>query len=583
MKKTACIFLVAFTAASVLAQSGMTEGTATSSPPNLTGERLQLAMSSIDYPITPSDVYLLMYRQSTGETVSRTIQVTSDYVVDLGIFGKIDAGKMTFADLKRRVEGLYAESYARSYPSLTIQSIGVFRVSVSGEISRSQFLTAWGLSRLSDIVEAANSENASLRNVYMKSRGASAATRFDILKAWRLGDTDQDPLVRPSDVITLSPSGRSIALGGEVREPGNYELIKNEGLRELIEQFGGGLTSNAEASRIRIDRITKYGPVSEYVALPKAYESAIDLTDCISVNVLSRLDSVSVVWFEGAVANAATEGSAAGAQASASTALSQGAADSQVGASAGGGVRVAVRINDGELLSDALREVKSSLLPMADLASASLFRQGSPTPIAVNLQPLLATSNPPSDIPLKPFDRVFIPTLLSSVRVAGAVLAEGAFPYRPNSLASYYIGLAGGADPLRNERGACIVTDSLGNPRSSESPILPGDQIFVLSNLAGITVSGAVTLPGVFPFQAGLPPSLYINQAGGIDPQRGTGSFYVTDQKGKRRKASDAVFPGDRIYVRQNNLGYNIVQYLPVITGIITLATSAYTLSQSLK
>jgi protein involved in polysaccharide export with SLBB domain len=128
-----------------------------------------------------------------------------------------------------------------------------------------------------------------------------------------------------------------------------------------------------------------------------------------------------------------------------------------------------------------------------------------------------------------------------------------------------------------------VVTDAFGTTRPAGEIIQPGDQIFVLTNLAGITVSGAVTAPGVYPFQSGLPPSLYINQAGGIDPQRGTGSFYITDQQGKRQKPSEQLSPGDRIYVRQNKLSYNIVQYLPVITGIVTLATSIYTLSQVLQ
>jgi polysaccharide biosynthesis/export protein len=584
MKKAFALVALIGLAVCLSAQSpAAIAGATTDATAAKTEDHLQLAMSSIDYPVTPSDVYLLMYRQSTGETLSRTIQVTSDYIVDLGIFGKIDATKMTFADLKRRVEGLYAESYARSYPSLTIQSVGVFRVTVNGEISRVQLQTAWGLSRLSDIVQAAGSQNASLRNVLMKPRGVASAIRYDILKAWRLGDSDQDPLVRPSDVITLSPAGRTISLIGEVREPGRYEVVKNEGLRELIEQFGGGLTSNAELSRVRIDRISKTGPVSEYVTLPKAYEDRVDLTDCISVSVLSRLDSLPVVWFEGAVADSAAGSSGVGTQASAAAALSRGASEPQAGAAEGEGLRISIQISEGELLSDALREVRSSIQPMADLASASLFRQGSPKPIAVNLQPLLATPNPSSDIPLKPYDRIYIPALRSTVRVAGAVLSEGSFRYRPNSFAAYYIGLAGGADPLRNEKGFCIITDALGNLRSSDSEVQPGDQIFVLSNLVGITVSGAVTAPGVFPYQSRLSPSLYINQAGGIDPQRGTGSFFVTDQKGKRRSAEDLLLPGDRIYVRQNRLGYNIVQYLPVITGIVSLATSIYTLSQVLK
>ncbi len=540
-------------------------------------ERIQIAMSSFDYPVTPSDVYLLTYRQSNGESLTRTIQVSSDYQVDLSIFGKVDATKMTFVELKKRVENLYAESYARSYPSLSIQSVGVFRVNIGGEIARARPITAWGLTRLSDIVEMAEAPNASLRNVLVRLRGASKDTRYDVLKAVRLGDRDQDPLIRPNDAVTLTAAGRIIRLSGEVREAGNYELLRTESIRELIEQFGGGLTPNAEPSRIRVDRITANGPTSEYYALQKAYADNLPLDDCIGVNIPSRLESLPVVWFEGAILAPSRSGSAEDAQANAASA----AAES--GAPAGAGARIAVQISDGELLSDALREIRSSIQPMADLASASIFRQGSPAPIAVNLQPLLSTPNPPSDIPLRPYDRVFIPTLRSTVRVAGAVLEEGSFPYQPNSLAAHYIGLAGGADPLRNLGGACVVTDSLGNSRPSTAVIQPGDQIFVLGNLAGITVSGAVTGPGVFPFQSGLTPSLYINQAGGIDPQRGTGSFYVTDEKGKRVKSSDPLGPGDRIYVRQNKLSYNIVQYLPVITGIVTLVTSVYTLSQVLQ
>jgi protein involved in polysaccharide export with SLBB domain len=298
------------------------------------------------------------------------------------------------------------------------------------------------------------------------------------------------------------------------------------------------------------------------------------------------------VWFEGAVQGATTTAAAAStgteAQASAAAAVTTGTSTQEGGAQAGGsqagtqssgtqqaaGTRISVRISEGELLSDALQEVRSKIMPMADLASASLFRQGSPTPIAVNLQPLLATPNPSADVPLKPYDRIYIPTLQSSVRVAGSVLAGGTFPYQPNSLPAYYIGLAGGADPMRNMKGACIVTDAHGNFRASTLPVQAGDQIYVLSNLAGITVSGAVTVPGVYPYQTGLPPALYINQAGGINPEKGNGKFRVTDLEGKRQDVNDPLEPGDRIYVSQNNLGYNIIQYLPVITGIATLATS---------
>jgi polysaccharide biosynthesis/export protein len=590
MKKAIVLFLAAslcrymLGAQSSAGASGPQQQTPAASMDSMIGnsaERLQLAMSSIEYPVTPSDTYLLTYRQSTGETVTKAVQVASDYQIDLGIFGKIDATKMTFVELKRRVENLYAESYARSYPSLNIDSVGVFRVSVDGEISRARYITAWGLTKLSDMVAMADAPNASLRNVLVRPRTSSSPTKFDVLKAIRLGDDSQDPFIRPNDTLTFTPAGRSIKLSGEIREPGNYELLKGEGLRVLIEQFGGGLTSDAEPTRIRIDRLSKLGPISEYYSLQKAYEANLNLDDCIGVNIPSKLESLPVVWFEGSIIASQQADGSAERMANATATLNRLASDTQP--SPDSGTRIAVQINDGELLSDALREIRSSIQPMADLASASLFRQGSATPIAVNLQPLLATPNPSSDIPLRPYDRIFIPTLRSTVRVAGAVLEAGSFAYQPNSGAAYYIGLAGGADPLRNSGGACMITDALGNSRSSTTIIQPGDQVFVLTNLAGITVSGAVNVPGVFPFQSGLPPSLFINQAGGVDPERGTGSFFITDMQGKRQRSMDALSPGDRIYVRQNKIGHNIVQYLPVISGIVTLATSVITLYQVIR
>jgi polysaccharide biosynthesis/export protein len=596
MKKIALLLIaLAVAAQGLLAQQASaatdaragqaTSTSTTNSSSTQAAERLQLAMSSIDYPVTPSDTYVLTYRQSTGETQTKTILVASDYSIDLGIFGKIDATKMSFVDLKKRVENLYAESYARSYPSLTIQSVGAFRVSVSGEISRSKYITAWGLSRLSDVLTMAEAPNASMRIVNLKSRSSSAAVRYDVLKAMRLGSTDQDPLVKPDDVVTLFPAGRIIKLTGEVREAGNFELQKNEGLKELIEQFGGGLTPRAEPLRVRIDRITKTGPASEYVSLPKAYDTA-NIDDCIAVNVPSKLENLPVVWFEGAVQGTAATAAAAGTETQASAAAAQEGAAQEGGqgtAAQGTSTRISVQISEGELLSDALQQVRGRIMPMADLASASLFRQGSPTPIAVNLQPLLATSNPSADVPLKPYDRIFIPTLKSTVRVAGAVLAPGSFPYQPNSPAAHYIGLAGGSDPLKNEKGVCLITDALGNFRSSAQPVQAGDQIYVLSNLAGITVSGAVTIPGVYSYQAGLAPPLYINQAGGIDPSRGTGSYRVTDLEGKLQDKGETLSPGDRIYVSQNKLSYNITTYLPVITGVISLAMSIISLNQLLK
>jgi polysaccharide biosynthesis/export protein len=463
-------------------------------------ERLLIATSSVDYPVTPSDLYTLTYRQSTGVIQTQAIQVASDYSVDLGLFGKIDARSLKYIDLKTRVENLVAESYARSYPSLTIDAVGIYRVGLNGAIASSRFVNAWGFSRLSDIVEEAAESSTSIRSIDLKSRDG-LVRHYDLLSGMRKGDASQNPILKPGDSIYFSPSLAKINLNGEVNFPGKYELLPGEGLAELVEKFGGGLTDFAEPSRIRIDRISSKGPTAQYMELKKAYSPPISLEGCLSVNVPSRMENRPVVWFEGAITSASIASSPAQQSGMTSIPSLGGMTTSQAGVQRDDYNRVHIQIFEGEMLSDALREIQSTISTSADLSSAVLYRQGSASRQAIDLQPLLAMVNPPTDLRLEPYDRIFIPGLRSTISVNGAVFGGGSFAYQPNSPASYYIGLAGGADPERNTKGDYWVYDKDGKRRKAEDSLMPGDRIYVPAsnityNVVRYTpvVSGIVTL-----------------------------------------------------------------------------------------
>ena len=552
--------------------------------PGQAQERLSLATSSDEYPVTPADVYNLTYRRSTGDVQSQPVQVSSDYSVDIGIFGKINAYGMTFVYLKQRVEALIDVSYARSYPSLTIVSVGVFRVGLNGDTIRPRFLNAWGLSRLNELIETASEPGVSLRTVDLTPLDGKPK-RHDLLKARVLGDESQNPFVRPGDTITLFGAKTAIKLSGEIRKAGSYELLPGEGLRVLVEKFGGGLSEFAETSRIRIDRMTDRGPSAEYIALADAYKPPISLEGCIAVSIPSKMSNRPFVWFEGAVAAStpamatATTTSAAAATPSAtsmqtfSQAMSQpaAAATTQASTAAARNNRISVQIYEGEMLSDALREMRNSLLPTADLSSVALFRHGSIAPILVDLQPLLAMSNPPSDIKLEPYDRIYIPTLDATITVFGAVMAGAAFAYQPNSPASYYIGLSGGIDPERSGDGQYWILDQDGRRKETDY-LAPGDRIYVPTLRLSVSVNGAVFAGGAFPYRPDSPASYYISLAGGIDFERNEkGDYWILDEKGKRKDERDALVPGDRIYVPTNGFTYNFFRYTPLISGIVTM------------
>ncbi|MCX6376940.1 MAG: hypothetical protein NTU88_13065, partial [Armatimonadetes bacterium] len=233
-------------------------------------EHFRLATSSIDYPVTPGDVYRLEYRQGDA-AISSQPMVEGDYTINLGVFGKVDASELTFIQVKQTIEGRILTGYPRSMPSLSISSLGIFRVYIRGETSRAQYVTAWGLMHVSDVIVDLRSPSASLRNIEIVSK-SSGSHRYDLFKALRFGDESEDPLVKPGDTVILYRSERSVEIAGEVFRPGTYELLPGEQLGELVNLYGDGLTSRADASRSRIQRMSGDRPTVEYVTL--ASESA---------------------------------------------------------------------------------------------------------------------------------------------------------------------------------------------------------------------------------------------------------------------------------------------------------------------
>ncbi len=518
-------------------------------------QRLQLAGTSEDYPVTPGDQYRLSYRQGDSP-ISLSIIVQNDWTVSLGVFGSVDASGMSFRQLKATVEKLLLAGYPRSMPSLTPVALGVFRILVKGEVQRVSYVVAWGLSRVSDILDNVSAPAASMRNVELVSRDGSSRI-CDLFKATREGLLEENPYVKPGNTIVLSRSERRIQLVGEVREPGNYELLPEEQLNELLETYGGGLLSSADSTRIRIAGVTDKRAVTRRISLQAEGAGGSVLSDGDVVTVPAMAERLPVVSFEGAIL-APTETKEA--ETPASSAEARKKPVDEYG-------RILYSFRNGETLSDALATIRGSLSPLADLASASIIREGSSDPLYVDMQALLATTGSPTDLPLVPNDRIIIPESKFVVYVSGAVAEPGIYPYAPNRTFQYYVVLAGGSD--QENLGSISIFDRKGAFRHPESMIQSEDRIHV--EPATITVQGSVFLPGSFPFRYHSPPSYYIGLAGGNDPERNArGSYNVFDQNGKAKRTTDPLSPGDRIYVPSTNLIYSLNKYAPLIATVVT-------------
>ena len=357
-------------------------GTIAAEPQAFFNQRTLLAVSNPDYLVSPGDVYTLTYNREQF-VVSQNLIVEPDLNVDLSVFGVLQAGSLTFVEFKRRVEERVQTAYPKSLPRVTMRSTGVFEVYLKGEVQKTGYKLAWGLSRLSEVVEDALTPYSSLRNIQVTS--SQGRTRFyDLFRAFRFGEQDQDPFVRPQDTITVRKYDRRVVVSGEVKRPGGYQILSGEHLEALISKYCDGFTPVADLSRVEFYR---YDPSQNreeitYLDMTEGFDGDTVLTDGDEIFVPSNTELLPIVYFEGAI-------------------IPEGA-DPQEKFIV---YRLRQKIRDGETLYTALRSVRLS--PQADLTACYIKRKKEK--IFVDLDDYLYNYDPKKDVVLQPLDCIVIP------------------------------------------------------------------------------------------------------------------------------------------------------------------------------
>jgi polysaccharide export outer membrane protein len=426
-------------------------------------QRVILANSVKDYPVTPGDVYTLTYITSGG---SRSLDATvqSDFNLNLGVFGSVTVRDLTYQELRDKIEDLVRRSYPGSRPRFLLSSTGIFQVYLKGEVKKAQYITCWGLSHLSEVIKDNTTAYSSFRNLDVISEAGVTKT-YDLFKAERFGDKLQDPYVKPGSTVIVNKYHCQVKVYGEVVRPGTYQLLQGEGLDELLTRFAGGFTGLSDASRIRVLRIVS-GDNQEgqafYLDSRSSQFREFVPGNLDEVYITSRKDSLPVVYFEGALDTGEKQ-------------------DQKTGA---GSRKITYRFVEGQKVSSALQELYPRFSAESDLKNAYIVRAGDDKPIPVDIEGLIHNYKPENDVDLKPYDRVVIPFRQYYVTVSGAVLKPGLYPYMPGRSYKYYVQLAGGTDPQKNVGGNVTITDVNDVVQSPARIIQPEDKIYADYNNA---------------------------------------------------------------------------------------------------
>lgn len=345
-------------------------------------ERTLLAITNPGYPVSPGDVYALRYNRDLAGVIQYLI-VEPDMTVDLLVLGKEDVSSLTFIEFRRLVEKRVRTAYPSSHPQITMRSTGVFEVLLRGEVVRTGYKLAWGLTRLSEVVREELTPYSSTRNIQIiSSKGRSRS--YDLYRASRAGEEDQDPFVRPGDTIILSKYTRQVTIDGEVERAGIYQLLPGEGLEKAIMSYASGPTAAADLSRVEL---CQYDPVKKveeikYIDVNQGYDSKIVLRNGDKIYVPSRTELLPIIYFEGAIVP-----------------------DGQEAQEKSVIYRKRHTLRQGETLYTALRSVVLS--PKADLPGCYIKRMDQK--IFVDLDDYLYKYDPQKDIVLQPLDCIVIP------------------------------------------------------------------------------------------------------------------------------------------------------------------------------
>ena len=437
-------------------------------------QRLQLATADSEYPVTPGDIYRITYLRA-GELVTSDVTVENDYIVSLNVFGEVDAAGLTFAELRPRVEQIIENAIPRSLPSLSLVSVGVFQVRLTGALAQSRSVTAWGLSRLSDVLRGQLAPYSSIRSVAVIARTGEREV-YDLFRALDLGDESQDPYVRPGDTVELARTRRLVYVGGEVNQRGRIELAADDTISDIT-RYVRGTTAKGDLRRVRVTRDEEDTTRTYFLDLSDR-ESDFTLKDGDVISVPSRITQRPVVYLEGQITVPEAQ----------QVDEEERVADPALVETPGYG-RAVVPIGIGETLYGVLDRLYTGISSRADLTRAQLIREGQPVELAVSFEELIYAYRPQHDVELQPFDRIVLPRDPStppdgepSVLITGGVSAPGQYPVLAGMDAFAHIRQAGGFDRELNTNEQFRVYDSQGNRKADEAPIEAGDHIEVLRN-----------------------------------------------------------------------------------------------------
>lgn len=206
------------------------------------------------YIVGPGDTFTInLYgKESSSEEVEvdREGRLTIDKLQPVAVSG------MQYSEVVKLIKTKVEKEMIGTQAFISMGETRSIRVMVLGEAYQSGAYTVPALSSISHalFVSGGISEIGSLRNIQLKRAGKTIQT-LDLYDLLIRGDSSDDVILKPGDVVFIPTVGKQITVDGEVRRPAIFELKKNESIQDLI-TMAGGFNGAAYPQKTVVERYT---------------------------------------------------------------------------------------------------------------------------------------------------------------------------------------------------------------------------------------------------------------------------------------------------------------------------------------
>ncbi|GLI36658.1 SLBB domain-containing protein [Geobacter hydrogenophilus] len=488
-----------------------------------------------DYVIGPGDKLRI---DVWGSLQARyDVPVDRNGEVTIPRVGAVKVWGLSYGQARQAIDKAFSRYYRGYELNVTLGSLRTIQVYVVGEVEVPGTYNVSSLATVINALAAAGgpSKNGSLRSIRI-SRGGKAVQEIDLYDMFLSGDRSRDIRLENGDTAFVPVIGPVVAVAGEVKRPGIYEIKGKTTLPGLL-VMAGGITAAGDTGRIQVERIEGNSTrvVADYVTDGKSPDTElakVEVRDHDMVNVFPVREAMrEVVTLAGNVAR-------------------PGAYQFRKG----------MRVKD--LVPDA-----SVLLPESYLESAEITRL-SPTDyrrevMTVNLREALK-GNPADNVELQEQDTIKIfsrDEMVERPRVSinGQVVNPGIYDYFPRMTVRDLVTAAGSpkrnaylesaeltrvavggnsakASRLEINLGKALAGDPANNLvlEPEDALIVRGIENWLEATDRFVTLRGEVKFPGTYSIAKGERLSSVIARAGGF-----TDKAYLKGAKFKRKSVRD--------------------------------------------